>query len=318
MEARTAYTTTYGSFINVEKVKDELMSFLGVNTMDLSYDYLTETSCKIVIITGCSAEEKELPIWEHPLVFESLNNDTIVAIDLRKYVKPSVGKPDSLEDIVKDIGGLKFSMLRTLLTAEFIEGNFGVLRSMNKHFVPAIAIWLSDIINAMITLNPVEKMNVELAVSFYYNQLMIADDDREEMKDAIVARMQTYKLSLPVTRTNIKNIVDKLSVEDCDLDDLLSLIGRMLPEDKANVIDANALINLTANSWYGPGGSEVVIMGLEDIPTWVTLLYSALSNKTFKRSRLATMLEKIGTKVKGREFIKLMDIYIKENMVIRS
>lgn len=313
------YHTTYGRFINTTKIKESLDKYVTLNKdINLSYEYFIDTDeeLRIVFITGYNSDEQELPIWEHPLVFESMDKVIVVAVDVRKYVKPNSELSSKLSDIVKDASNLNFNIIRTLLTAEYAVGNTRVIKNGNKTMSMGMALWLSNIINTIVTLNPVEKLHVEIAIAFSINMMTISEDDRADSAHVAEARILSYRLSLPVSKTAMKVVVDKLNINVTDIDKLVDNIRSVLPAEKAKIIDTNGVVNLVNNSWFGPGGVETVMMALENLPTWIALLYIALSDKTFKRSKIATALDKISAKIKAKEFIRYVEIYIKENKVI--
>ena len=91
------YETYFGSKISVDKVKQELTKYLGsVDVIPLQYEYVIDNKFKLAFIIGKNQDEKELPMWEHPILIDNIKNGPVLAIDLRRYVK----NVDNTDDIM--------------------------------------------------------------------------------------------------------------------------------------------------------------------------------------------------------------------------
>ena len=69
------YLTSYGRLINIENLKKELLKYVITNDSNLNYEYATEDQSKLVFITGYNSEEKELPLFEHPIIIKDMKNN---------------------------------------------------------------------------------------------------------------------------------------------------------------------------------------------------------------------------------------------------
>lgn len=304
------YLTSYGRLINIENLKKELLKYVITNDSNLNYEYATEDQSKLVFITGYNSEEKELPLFEHPIIIKDIKNNNIVCIDVRKYVRQHTEQALYLKDIVKDTSSLNFLVIRAIAMSDYANGYYGVYRPVYKNYTVGYAMLISNIINAIVGLNPVEKVNVELAIGFHFNTL-ITDSDVSGRDGAILARLEQCKLSLPVNKKHIAITIEHLDSSDRTIDGLVSKIVSVLPEEKGTLITKGVLVNMLANIWYGAGGVESVLMSLENVPTWIALMYSATVDKTYKRSRLANILEMSSRKIVVDEIDKFISNYLK-------
>jgi hypothetical protein len=269
----------------------------------------------VCFILGYNEEERSLPIWDHPLVMKDVNGTSTIVTDLRKYVKKIDEQPFNISDVIKDKASAEFLVIRTLLTADYIDGNYGIYRNINETIVPAFALVISSVINNMVALNPVERVNIEIVLSHYLNVFLTNSENIEENIPNIVAKILKSKLSIPVNRKSVETIVFNIKHDISNIEDLLENIRKVISEDKASFINSSILVNLLSNIWYGPGGSETIMMGLEDVPTWSALVYVSLLDKSFKRTRLSMLIEKSARKLNSSEFEKQMKIYLKEKII---
>lgn len=308
------YLTSYGKLINIENLKKELQKYVISNDSNLNYEYANEEGSKLVFITGYNSEEKDLALFEHPVMIKDIRGDNIICIDVRKYVRQHNEQALYLKDIVKDSSSFNFLVIRAITMTDYVNGHYGVYRPVYKNYTVGYSHLIANIINAIVGLNPVEKVNVELATAFHFNTL-ITDSEVTGRDGAIIARLEQCKFSLPVTKKTIALTISHLDSSDRTIEGLITNIKKVLPEEKGMLITKGVVINMLANIWYGAGGSETVLMSLENVPTWLALMYCATVDKTYKRSRLATILEMNSRKTNIDEVEKFMSNYIKSKTI---
>lgn len=313
MLMKSPYETTYGQMINTAKLQKDLVKYIGyTRNNNLNYEYHNTDGTNLVFILGVDADEQELPIWEHPFLFNDINNKPTVAVDLRKFVKKVNEQPMTIEEVIKDSGSVQFLILNALLTTDYRDGNFGYFRTFNKPVATSFSYVMSHMVNSIVGLNPVEKVHVEIVLAHYINMLLTDSSEKEDMVHQIVARISNMKLSVPVNNKSIEAVMLKIEHNVSDFDGLMENIKTVLPEEKRDLIDVNSFINVISNIWYGPGNAETVVMSVEHLPTWMTLAYINVADKSFKRTRLATMLDKHSRQLDAKQFEKDMLNYIKK------
>lgn len=308
------YLTTYGKLINVENIKKELVKYIISNSDYLGYEYTTDSDIKMIFITGYNEEERNLPLFEHPIIVNDVRNTPIVCLDVRKYVRQHKEQAENIRDIAKDTSSLHFILIRAVATADFINNDFGLYRPVYKNYTVGYSLLISSIVNGIVGLNPVEKLNVELAVGFHFNTL-ITDSDVNGRDGSIIARLEQCKFSLPSTKKHIMSVIEHLDSSDRTIVGLVNKIMKALPEEKSVLITQGVLVNMLANIWYGAGTSETTLMSLENVPTWIALMYSATVDKTYKRSRLASILDMSSRKINVEEVDKFITNYLKSKVI---
>jgi hypothetical protein len=308
------YDTTYGKMFNITNTEKALLKYYtGTSDKNLNYEYGHDIPVGLLVITGYCEDEKNLPVFEHPIIFKDIRNNLIVAVDMRKYVRQTTEQPMSLREIAKDTASLDCIMLRAMLTAQFLNGDTGIMRNLDKNFASGYTLLLSWLLNIMGNFNPIDKVSIEIVIAHYYYSMMIEEHDLPDMQVNLHARIAKTPLSLPITIKNVENTLRNIRPEVRTIDGLIENIKLVISDDKRMFINTDALVNLLSSMWYGPGGAEAMIMSLEHLPTWMALMYSATVDKTYKRSRLASTLDKYGAKVKPSEIEKGVELYFKEH-----
>jgi len=301
------YDTSYGSLISIDKTIEDLKKFIAIKRSDvLNYEYRNTENVKFIFVTGKDEYEKELPYWEHPLVFKDMDGVYAICTDLRKYVTIKDDDFISLEEVIRDKNSVEFLIARSIVISDFIEKNIGTYKIYFNDIAGSFSVWLSSAINNIVALSPIEKVEVEIALNFYYHSLFY-NEWNEDVIESISGNISHTKLSMPVNMKLVKSISSKLPEEVIGIQSMAEFIKAVLPENKQLLIDDTAILNTITNAWYGPGNSETIIMSLEHAPTWMALLYINVENKSFKRTRIAMMLDKYKRKFKFDNYIKKID-----------
>lgn len=308
------YSTSYGKLLNISKAQSELKKFIITSpNKNLNYEYRCNPTSRLVVISGSTLEEKELTIFNFPLMFKDIKDENVIAVDVRKYVKPTNDYPLNLSEIVKDKAGFNFLINTALIMSDFNNQDFGEYRKLYESITASYALFVSYVVNFLIPLNPLEKLYVETAVCYYANVLLTPCNIQElsEYNGSIIARISHTKLSLPLNKKTIDEITPKLPITDASITTLINVIKSVLPEEKAELIEEAPFINHMSNMWYGPGGNEALIIGLDNIAVWISLVNSCLSDTTYKKSRFSNILEKHSRNIDAKNFIKNIELIIK-------
>jgi hypothetical protein len=64
------------------------------------------------------------------------------------------------------------------------------------------------------------------------------------------------------------------------------------------------LITILKSSWFGNNAAELLAVSLEHPPTWVSLVYTSLSERSFKNANLSKIVERYGKNNADNEFTR--------------
>ena len=308
------YSTSYGKLINKERVTKELTKYLISTSDSRNYEFKNSTDCRLLFITGCNPDEKDLQIFNQPLVFKNMKNEYYVAVDLRKYVRQNDKEFIYLQDEFKDKAGCKFLTVAACFISDFVSEEFGAYRPVYKGVTAAYAMFISYLVDNVIKLNPAEKIALEINVMWFANLLLIPSAKKSEYHDSIIAKISNTKLSIPTNRKMVANVLEGKESMDLELsvEGLITLIKASLPDEKKELITEGVLLNMLANVWCGPGGNETIIMALECMPLWIALVYTCCEDLTYKRTKLSTIFEKYSKSIENKDLVKTLDLVMKE------
>lgn len=309
------YETTYGKMLNIDKVIKPLSIYYTSSGKNLNYECVSNKN--LVFITGYNKEEESLPMFNHPLIFEDYKGDKHVAVDLRKYVKTISEQPLNIFDIVKDKSAITNLMYNAIVISDLLEENYSEYKLLFNNITTAYSFFISYLVDIIVKLNPLEKLDVELASMFSANVMLIPDskDKTDDYLDIITARMSQCKLSIPYSKKAVEQIIAQINNYNNTFDAVVSNIKTVLPIEKANLINTQVLAGLMSNIWFGPGAEESLIISLESMPMWLCVVYSAISDNTYKRSRLTSILDKHSRQINAKEFSKNLELLMKEKIL---
>ena len=291
----TAYNTAAcKGFLESPKMQETIKG-LKVAQVNGQLNKLTHTT---FTVEGFRGDEIAINSFAHPLVFstESLYGSTdrtehLIACDMRPY-----GHYDSHQDkfIIRNLVDYKFAITRTNLNNIWINNDPSILRNLGEFPMTIYAQWISERLARSFNLDPREQLDVAIVAGiFYYSlfqeELNLVDLRADELKITRKVAMAVNCQAADVTRI-LKEIMEIQSMNT--IHDFCQVIKTMIGIRFEN-LNAGVLFSLLKNSWYGATNSlEVVCSALEHPPTWLTMLASAISERTFKKSAIALLIER--------------------------
>jgi len=307
------YKTTYGSLVNISKLTSALSKYVNtVNLNEIEYEYPVPGDTRCVYVTGYNDEEKELPAWEHPLVMDTLKGHKVVVTDLRKYVNKTTELEARLSDITKNPAAVEFMIVRALLTVDFINNDWTQHRSIVKPTATAMGVWLSGMAGTISLLTPEEMFNIEIITAMYANLLYYpkGENNRDNI-DTVIARVVSSKRAFKLSNKLVKERCNKYIFDGgTKLEELVLNIANSVSSDKAKFYTIDSIIGVMGKVWFGPGQSETPIIALENMPTWIALVYAATTSRNYQKARIGMLLSKNSRTIDAKAIEKHISMYI--------
>lgn len=248
-----------------------------------------------VILLGLSSIEKDIPVFSHPLI--NLEHKWI-ALDLRSVVKPSEDK-EHYE--VRNESEYNLSIQRYVLSGMWATGKENALYSFQfPHF--AYASWLSDNLTKKFGLDLNDQLRLRVLALIYYSTLFTDSYSDDDFTKLIIRCKED--LVIPDTIKEIKGLITKLDT----IDDFCVACYDVTKNIRLKGLDFNVLINVLGNNWSGSTGKELAMLSIEHPPTWISLVYASLTQRSFRKSYIATLVEKLDRRGKGEDFIKALTV----------
>lgn len=252
-----------------------------------------------VLLYGLSDVEKDIPVFHHPIVNTDHN---WIALDLRPYVKVNDTR-DGYE--VKNEAEVQLAVQRLVLTGMWFTGKQSAIYSLKLgHF--AFAAWLSDNLTRKFGLDLNHQLQLRVLALIYYARLFTNQFGLEDMQKLMIR----CKEDILVPRL-IEEVYERAGALET-IDDFCTACYAVTNNIRLKGLDFTVLSNVLANNWPGPQGKELALLSLEHPPTWLTLVYISLTQRSFKKSAIATTVDRLDKRGKGQEFLDAFTVLTRE------
>ena len=318
------YETTYGKFFNISKIKDEIKKFLIANRdKDLSYNYnLKSNNAKLAFITNDYDNTNNIPVFDHPIIIEDIDKSKVVVSDLRKYVKANnellgLNNINNVltEVYAKDKNAVDFIINRAIFTGMLLTEDYSVYSNYYNTIITSYSGFISSIINKGIVQLDADKTIRVHIVAGIYTGLMMKNLDNVDYKndiDMFIGRFKNSAIGKTIKDSTIKEVLDVMHFDKNNYSELIENIQAAVGSDYGAVITKESVSNKLNNLWYGPGGSNTMLMAIEHMPTWFSLCVAVANSKIYDKSRFSVILDKYKTVAKFKELEDKINLQLEE------
>lgn len=302
----TAYDTSACKNFVLKEVVDALTKALIVNELkveehasirsDLAFNYY--------IVTGGNPSSDNVKYFNHPLMIDDGSNNgrnlskKVFVLDARSY--GTWHKP-SESFVIRNTSGYDFEVNRLILNQLWYKERPEILRDISHVPAQVYSTLISECVGKRFALDPREQSIVAILSSYFYcclfTEMSSFEEDEYVKILSYVAKVSRLQYSV------VEETLDFLNRTVIhDLEKLCGYIKEATESIALKDLNVGVLFALTTSTWFGNNAKETLAVGLEHIPTWLTIVYSSLEETTFKRS----VLSKISIR-----FNKTSDSFIK-------
>lgn len=203
--------------------------------------------------------------------------------------------------------------IRVALNIDLLENGPTSMARMTDF--PAIVFmdWITGTLVQRYSLRPESEMALRVISALYY-QAMFMPELRQPSHDRlriapILANISKVPLDhvLMMVDPDVQGSIGKLdNAEDLALE--LSTKSRSLSMGKLKFSDLHVLLK---SSWFGTNAAENVGIALEHLPTWHAILYTACSDRSYRKSKLTERAERANRGNDMRNYIDLVGRAVK-------
>lgn len=254
-----------------------------------------------------SHEIEDVPMFLHPLMTRYKLNETIV-IDLRAYTKkdPATGKY-----VFRQTNESILQLNRALLNARWLKDEPSVFLNTSPLPMIIFSSIVSESIARRFLLNPNEQLTLAVYSAYYYYCLFTDNkefdqEDRSRIYSAISRNLRTSAIDVERILDSVTEVLS--GVKDfCD--HLYDVVGNVRLRNFNTVL----LFQILGGLWFGINSRETIAVALEHPPTWLALIESAYSDRTYRNTILAKTAERKTSKQGAQDFIRAINTLIAIN-----
>jgi len=288
---KTPYETTLCKGLAIDNITRQLQRSYVTDMLILS-DNITGTQVKGVYVVPPS--NNDIPQFKHPILFfdPSDNRHTMDDVKVAVYGKGWVR--ENLTDKTLRIPNTYDSgvpLMAAALTRAWNQHSPLDLLNVGDYVGKVFTSWVSFVVAQREALSPEAAKWVNCYVALYW--LCLFEDEMPDFSNEAVLRKYVSKVGM-LTRVNTADIYDRFSNETFTQPEtvhgLAMLIARADPV-RLERFNAGTLLSYLQNTFMGTAHRENVAIGLEFPPMFNALLYQALTDRSYRKSKIGELAE---------------------------
>lgn len=310
----TAFDTSTGAGFksNYDSILKQLqMAIIKVNFADNNRringeDFGDCLNPAATVLTNTTPEETAIPAFPFPLLVSSPTKDKLsesyVVFDGRPFI--SGNQLDSAGQLnIRLTTDYSLNKAMTILTAYWCTGKYNDFKFLGKTPMAAYAALISESIARRYGLDPKDQLIITIvAAAFYANLFNEQTTLTENQKLSIVSNITAATFA---KADMVFEVIDKIT-ELSNLKDMVNAIKVCTENPRLDDLNIGIVVSVISGTWFGTNGKAIVSAALEHPPTWVTILYSAFTERSFKNSGLSKVVDKYRSNKGEVEFTRAM------------
>lgn len=240
-----------------------------------------------------SPMNKEIKPFTHPVLIDQAGQQVVV-IDVRAMIRP-----DGSTYKVVNHTEYNFNVMRAALTLYGQRHNMEDIVNLSDLPLTVFSRYVSENITRRLNLNPEEQMKLAMVASFWY---LSGARDTESFDERDLQRM-VPKIAR-CTKLNAQWIFDNIEPIRYmgEVTDFIEVVKAMVPNRRLEQLDVALLYAMLGGGWFGFNSREVVAVGLEHIPTWNAIIYTAVIDRSFRKASIANVVQINDRNGAGKQF----------------
>ena len=288
---KTAYETTACVGYRLDKTINSL------NIAFINGDTTIVPNYNIYALNGGSATANDVPAFAHPLSI-LIDGEERLFIDTRSF-----GKFDINQNEFKVNNQVDYDLLltRAKLNDIWINHKPQWLRDVSPAPIAIFASWISESVGRRFALDPKEQFDLGILAAIFYISLFsesVEIDEHDKLR-----MINSITRALRASAEDVITILDKVSVVS-NVFEFCSKAEEVTKSIRLKELNPGVLFTILGGTWYGTNAKEIVAVAVEHPPTWIAILLSAYTERTFRSSQLAKITERTSYKKIGDDFVK--------------
>lgn len=313
----TPYDGTLGVMFDKNKLENELNKYLAKTDTSLSYE-VKESRTKIVIITGKNDDEKEIILFQHPFIFNTIYHQQAIALDMRPYMKSKLDDMVTISEKLQDRYNGELQMQRLIFTKLMVDDDMDWLSYMNPQLQEAF----SDIIATVTSMMLFDRTivdNVKIAAKLHY--VSMDDDESKNKLSEYITKLNRKDIS-ELTHGSLKDLYGYLSLAfdrkelmlpSRSIGSLVNNIKIAIMSDRSKGLTSDLYVQTLSRGFFSLDSNNLSIAMIEHLPTFISIIINVMLEGINSKSTFRKILEANKRYIKGKELAtELKKIYNNE------
>ncbi len=290
----------------LEVIKQQLKDYYRDSRDELNYEYTNGKKYELVFITNKNGLESTISRFYLPIHFKTVTGKEIIFVDLRSCVNIEKNKDFSkLSEIVSDKTLFDIKLTHVAIVSYYLEKE----SFTSDYLTDTLRIFttvLSNLIVTNLTLDQLDGKSLRILIGYYYASIIYPDKNHDS-KVILVAKTVLNVNDL----SDVDNLLTGVNENMSNIDDLIDLIKTKMGNSRVSNITKEVIYIMFSNLLFGTEVKQYLLVSLEDPITFITLVENSYTNRIFKKTRLANILDL------NKKYLDVKD-YIKRTEIIKK
>lgn len=316
MYYKTCYETSVGRIFNTKALDRALYESLitgGLQSRRFGVENVGNVSAVFVI--GGNTDENLIPSFTHPYLIGDFKGRSYLITDLRLFRTSNLDymSEHSFEVSVRNKAEYGLVKARAVLSLMWLdEAKREKLRSQFKFAAAVYASWLSQAISRTYALDFHDQALITAIGIYYYHTLFIKEArlSGNELETAVIHTIKATKLPAQ----DVYQLFEQLR-EVHSITDYCEAVKDVVSNVRLKDFNLAMLLTQIRNTWFGTNAKDLLSVALEHPPTWISIVFSTLTERSYKGSALYSIIEFCGRRGNADEFrMNFLDL-LRSNVV---
>lgn len=303
------YQTTLGRLSKPDEYVKEIKKAEITLSLPPIYTVMNETLHSTGYVTP-REEHEDIPNFSHIVNLGDDRNPMLV-VDGRQYMKY-----DERTGVTRLIAANDWQLqcVRVALNLKLLEDGYSSMARFTDFPAKVFMDWISGTLVSRYTLPPQSEMALRVIAALYYFSLYtpeLAKPGHDRLRAApLIADLTRVPLDvvLMMVDPSVEGSIGKMENAD-EFATALSTNSRSLAMGTLKFADLHTLLK---SSWFGTNAAENVGIALEHLPTWLAILFTACSDRSYRKSKITERAERLSTGNVMRNFVDLVGRAVRE------
>lgn len=240
---------------------------------------------------------KDVPPFHHPLIFEGIHGEALIAIDQR----PNMALTREGSSTVKTPYAYDFLALRAWLQRLWLDGKREEMRQLGEIPLRVYTRWLSESIARRLGLQPWDQVALScFAIYFYLCQFdhWAEVDEEERLKMAVAAR-NALKIPTEEFLKHTDGLPPLTTLEQfCDA------VKQRIENPRLEALVPGFIVTVCSNVWFGNASREVAASALEFPPSFLAMLSASLRDRTMHGAPFSKLVATVAKPNTATDFLR--------------
>jgi hypothetical protein len=223
---------------------------------------------------------------------------TYLVVDARQF-----GRWNKDQHTFRIINDVEYALMchRAKLTGIWISQSPNLLRDVSPAPMTAFAMWISEAVAKRFALDPRQQLNLSiLAAIFYASQFTDETELEGTDKMGLVTKIAR---NLRLSAQDVLLVADKVTIVN-SLKEFCSLAEEVVGTVRMRDLNTGTLCAIMGGTWFSVNGRELACIALEHPPTWIAIMMQAITERTYKNTAVAKILERSSFRESGQSLVR--------------